>query len=307
MEFFPKEIILIIFNYILLITDKRQFLRVCKNNYIMTEDFMEKYVKIYCVKGFDEIIKYPMERFTLELIHDGYFDMIPIHYITLTNDMLIKASAFFNNINLLKNLKKIPRFNYLLKAYVCIYAAKNGQIGVLKWAKKNGYEWTCQTFENAAINGHLSTLQLLYKNIKIVNTKICEIAAEKGYLDILKWAYKKGCDWNSYICECAAKNGQLEVLTWLHENGCPWNIKTCDEASYHGNLNCLQYAHENGCEYDIKTCFDNAICFGHLDCLKYLRNSGFDWYDNLCLNGNKYDNKELLSWLIENGCPVYYL
>jgi len=79
----------------------------------------------------------------------------------------------------------------------CAYAAKNGHLEVLKWARENGCEWDSST---------------------------CAWAAEHGHLEVLKWARENGCPWDSLTCARAAEHGHLEVLKWAHENNCP-----CDD------------------------------------------------------------------------------
>ena len=41
----------------------------------------------------------------------------------------------------------------------CAYAAQNGHLEVLQWARQNGCEWTSLTCTYAAENGHLEVLQ----------------------------------------------------------------------------------------------------------------------------------------------------
>src|SRR2546427_226255 len=72
--------------------------------------------------------------------------------------------------------------------YICTYAAMNGHLEILKWARENGCKWETWT---------------------------CAYAAKNGHLEVLKWARGNDCgqrcDWNSYTCANAAENGHLEV------------------------------------------------------------------------------------------------
>ena len=80
------------------------------------------------------------------------------------------------------------------------FAALNGHLEILKWARENGCPWDSNTCANAALNGHL---------------------------EVLKWARENGCPWDSATCTYAAENGHLEVLVWAQENGCPWDYEKC--------------------------------------------------------------------------------
>ncbi|MFO7871231.1 MAG: DNA gyrase subunit A [Kiritimatiellia bacterium] len=65
----------------------------------------------------------------------------------------------------------------------CEYAAKEGHLDILKWARDNGAPW---------------------------NENTCRYAAKEGHLDILKWARDNGAPWNEATCASAAKGGHLE-------------------------------------------------------------------------------------------------
>ena len=49
-------------------------------------------------------------------------------------------------------------------SWTCSYAALNGHLHVLKWARENGCEWNSYTCSNAALNGHFDVLQWARKN-----------------------------------------------------------------------------------------------------------------------------------------------
>jgi phosphoserine aminotransferase len=46
----------------------------------------------------------------------------------------------------------------------CSYAAENGNLEVLKWARENGCEWESNTCSCAAWNGHLEVLKWAKNN-----------------------------------------------------------------------------------------------------------------------------------------------
>ena len=51
----------------------------------------------------------------------------------------------------------------------CVYAAVNGHLEILKWARENGCPWDKCT---------------------------CTYAASNGHLEVLKWARENGCPWD---------------------------------------------------------------------------------------------------------------
>jgi hypothetical protein len=94
------------------------------------------------------------------------------------------------------------------------YAAANGLLDVIKWARKNGCPWNYATCYNAAKGGHLAVLQWARENECPWNKLTCSMAAEGGHLEVLKWARENGCPWDEWICAIAARRGHLEVLQW---------------------------------------------------------------------------------------------
>ncbi len=133
MDALPNEIILIIFDSIKLITDKRQFLRTCVNYNKITKCKMETFEKNYFIKGFDKIGNYCVEKFTLELCHDRYFDMIPNSYINPDNTILIKALVRFNCIKILEMAKN----NGCDLKSVGSFASYYNNSDVIKWIIDN--------------------------------------------------------------------------------------------------------------------------------------------------------------------------
>jgi hypothetical protein len=236
MDLMPNEIILHIFDNILLITDKRQFLRTCIHYNNLTKTSFKQYEQNYKVKHFDKINKYCREKFTLELCHDKYFERIPTSYITRSNYIIIRALIMFDCIPLLE----IAKQNNCDLYFACQNAASYGKLEVLKWAKAN-------TIHNEEF--------------------ICSAAAENGNLENLKWLRKKGCPWNSLTCNDAARNGHLETLKWARENGCEWDTETCTYAAMNGHLETLKWTRENGCDWNKDTC-KYAAMNGHLETLK---------------------------------------
>ena len=105
----------------------------------------------------------------------------------------------------------------VMESDICIRAAENGHVEILKWAISNGYEFdeaiqeACCAF--ASLNGHLEILKWIRPYIKktqITNSQVCENAALNGHFEVLKWAKDNGycVSGNFNMCLCAAGNGQ---------------------------------------------------------------------------------------------------
>ena len=129
------------------------------------------------------------------------------------------------------------------KKHICILAADNGHLEILKWARSEGCQWS---------------------------KWICWLAAGKGHLETLKWAISEGCQLDKWICIYAACNGHLETLKWARSQGCPWDEQVCSYAASNGHLETLKWARSQGCPWDVETC-TNAALGGHMETLKWAR------------------------------------
>ncbi len=232
----PNELILIIFELIPKITDKRQFLKTCNNYNIITKQLIKYYEDNFIVEGFGKINSYCSNKFALELCHDKYFDMIPEHYISPDNMFLIQALAFFGDTIILNRLVEITKshyrlicgldFRYLGNLYnlensLSRYAILNNQLDVLIWIKNN---------YGLAANA-------------------CNMAIEKGNLEILRWLNQNGRYFDKQSIHLACCYGNLPCIKFVYDHtySQEWNRRTCDEIIRHGNIELLNWARENGC------------------------------------------------------------
>ncbi len=128
----PDEIILVIFNFIKKITDKRQFLKTCSKYNNLTKELFEISENNSKLNLYGKTIsEYSMEKFTLELCCDGYFNMIPKKYFNERNGVIIGLLVIYGKLELLKfAINNGCRFDY----DTCILAAENGHLDVIKWA-----------------------------------------------------------------------------------------------------------------------------------------------------------------------------
>ncbi len=232
MNSLPNELIIEIFNHIQKITDKRQFLKTCKIYNNLTKQSFTIYETNYKIKKFIKPTDYCVEKFTLELCHDKYFDMIPKSYINENNTIIIKALASFNCIKLLdlalengcyatqdKHLKIINTYDT-----ICEHAASNDQLEILEWAinKKE------------------------FCNVMLSNKQSCAFAAFYGHFEILKWLREKGFKWDKVTCIFAAMGGRLEILKWVMDNGCEWDKAAYWNAKGNGHKEVVKWIEETG-------------------------------------------------------------
>jgi hypothetical protein len=117
--------------------------------------------------------------------------------------------------------------NKTKRILTCHEIASKGYLEILKWARKNKYEWNVSICTYAAHGGHLPILKWLKKKGYHTKKKICYVAAKDGKVNILKWAKQgKKNYWDFEICHIAAMNDQIELLKWVREKGYPWKNDT---------------------------------------------------------------------------------
>ncbi len=249
MDTLPLEIILVIFDCILKITDKRKFTQTCKTYNNITKILIEK-IKLkknihkYFFIGCDV---YNVEKFTFELFHDYYLDSIPLKYVNSKNKIIVDVAIMSGNIKLLKlandNGCDCFRDNYYISmAVVCghldvlIFCIRHGgvwipkfnldaviynRLNILIWTHENNFTFYMQgVYDNAINYGKLDILKWTVDNGAILNFNgnSCYIAVEEGHLDILIWLNSKGCGINKELYLLAQKKGYNDIVSWLENN-----------------------------------------------------------------------------------------
>ncbi len=264
MEHFPSDIIQIIFYDIKLITDKRQFIRLCKSIHKITKQLMIEYEKNFKIDNFKQINNYCVEKFTLELCHDKYFHLMPLSYLNPNNTTIVSALATFGNVELLK------------------IAVNNG----------------CELIDSEEI---YEDLICKYDVSNVVNT--CALAAQNGHINAIKFCLDNGCKLNWLSCLMAAKNGQLETLKWLKQYNCSHNEFVLGIAAYYGQYEILKWFMSkwkfNDC-YCWKMTY-NAAINGHLNILELLKENKYEMSETTTCAALKAENLNVLKWLKGNG------
>ncbi len=323
MSILPSEIILIIFNYIQKITDKRQFLRTCKLYNDLTKDLIKlsetkffadfnnngRYIKssTYCyfqAIKFGKIKKSDRMKFTLEICSDEYFHLLPPLYLSSKNKVIVGFLAENNKLDMLKLAHKN---GCELPNSICEIAMKHGYLDMFKWAIKNNCKWNGSNFGLAAQNNYIHIIEYVIKYIKKYNwmlenpTHVCSCATLSGNLHLVKLIVRNGFRYYSTTCASAAGAGHLHILKWLRKYNCSWDAETCSKAAENGHLDILKWARENGCNWDVITC-GRAAGNGHLDILKWARENGCDWDYRTCSGAAKNGHLDVLKWARQNGC-----
>ena len=142
---------------------------------------------------------------------------------------------------------------------MCMYAAGDGDLRILKWLRQHGARWNEYTLMDAAACGHLDVMQYAIENGCPMNATVSYPTAEAGWmgydeddsLETLKFLHKHGCPFDAGTCSKAVLSGKLEKLVWLRSPpiNCPWDAGTTQNALYYCKWDMLKFALDNGCPY----------------------------------------------------------
>ncbi len=237
MDKLPNEIILLIFELISKITDKRQYLRTCNRYNKITKQLIKYYEDNFIVEDFGRITCYCVNKFSLELCHDKYFDMIPEHYIFPDNMFLMQALAFFGDTIILDRLANISRSYYRLICRLNFRSLGN---------QLSNLENSLSRY--AILNNQLDVLIWIKNNYSLA-ASACNMAIGKGNLEILRWLNQNGRYFDKQSIHLACCHGNLPCIKFVYDHtySQEWNRRTCDEITRHGNIELLNWARENGC------------------------------------------------------------
>ncbi len=330
MDNIPNDIIPIIFNFITLITDKRQFLRTCKRINNITKKLMVKYENNFEVEYFPKIETYCVEKFTLELYNDKYFRLMPMSYINVNNNIIVDTLVMSGNIELLKisanngcDLRNENRFvnihhmdnqydyerffsiifgnkcNIRQIADIFSLAAHYGHLNILEFLVYQGCKPIWISALMAAKNGQLDTLKWLKTNNCEFTHYVSAIASLYGHYDVIKWLIQIDCI-SHLASKFAGRKGYVNILELLKENKCKISSKVGSEAAGNGHINVLEWLRKNN--YIINDDINNlAAAFGHLNVLIWLKENGFKGNNTSCVEAAYDGNLNTIKWLIENG------
>src|ERR1044071_5446050 len=304
------------------ITSKRLLIRTCKKFYKYTElipkiekEFQTMIVKkkFFHKENFTAFTN-PLYKFTIELIYDNY--QIPEKYIIRENRIIHHYPKIYYRLGLQGNLDLLRKIlgKNSENEYACHAmrgAAKNNHKHILKWMKKNGYQF----------NKHTSTY-----------------AVKGNKFDLLKWLIKHECPYDEMCTAYSAKVGNINMLRWLLKHNCEMSYGAMYLASYKNHIDILKCLCMGKVVEDIiivgKACITGACAGGHInllewfktkfkfdlnkgvdfykaaiqknqfECLKWLEKNGFVIDNILCFVAVAHGNIEILEWLVNKGCKL---
>lgn len=190
------------------------------------------------------------------------------------------------------------------KKLIQSYAARVGNIAIIRWVKKRGdLDLDC-VFAAAAAVGNLEMIRQMRVIVsddgsgRIPNIAALE-AAKQGHLHILAWIYQYvGIIHNA--TDYAAEFGSLDTVKWMVSHHFPC-YSLCNAAARGGKLETLKWLFANGYPISHESQY-NAVRGGHLDILKWFYEKGIQMTSISEQYASKHEH--ILSWLKEIGVPI---
>lgn len=110
-------------------------------------------------------------------------------------------------------------YNYPLTSDLFYFATFGGSVGVLEWL----YCHYCPNNRNdislcmsAALNNRLDMLKWMRKRDFPWDTGVTLVAAYGGHLELFKWAIMNGCPWDRVMCyHIAIHNNKREIIEYI--------------------------------------------------------------------------------------------
>jgi hypothetical protein len=196
---------------------------------------------------------------------------------------------------------------FFLGSGVCVNAATDDDMAMMKWAIGKGCVLTRYVSETAASKGNVSMLKWLVENGCPTSGLVCAHLAVRGDVETLEWAVINGCECGIDAGGYASLSGRLEVLKWMKEK----NLLVCDRylvdnAVKGGHMKVLKWLSisQPHLFYSAKTT-EIAATFGRLKALKWLIERGCRWDEWVLAMAARYGHFELFKWALENGCNYH--
>uniref|UniRef100_A0A6C0CAH3 Uncharacterized protein n=1 Tax=viral metagenome TaxID=1070528 RepID=A0A6C0CAH3_9ZZZZ len=316
--------------HILPISDKRSFVRTCKNIHRLS-DHMPKielsFQKMINDTYFTYVGRYnPLYKYTIELLFDGYD--IPDRYIVPENQILYRYPRVYEKLGSFARLETIKKILTMHPYYLDNVkdlikgAARANNIEILKWVcekKKWKGIWYDDYATSAAIRGkNYETLTWLVEQGGMFSRSTFRNVREKGaILDyLMKYRYV------SIDCYYIARSGHMDVIEYLYFDDPAMRLdRICEGAVCGGHLDILKFGYEKG--YSLGKSFvcnhvyilewlketgliqpDVNICTANLECLKYLQSIGIPIDEHAFANAIRFQNIEMIKYLHESGFPI---
>lgn len=260
-------------------------------------------------------------KYTIEILYDGYSNLLPKKYITPKNHIL------YHYENIYYKLAKRGNLSMLKRILACV---KNKSTIKLNTSKMS---------MGAAYGGHKFIIEWLLKK-KLFNINAVPYIAKGNHFDLLKWIYENGIPIYGATNTCAMETDNVEMIKWTYgintTRGSPmtyiaktdamelleWFYKyhpkslsgICHTAIRYGSIKVLKWGIEHDYNFPGLYVFDDDDYSPTIEMLEWLKNNGdigpghFGDYgenpDRLAENAASKGHLDVVKWLHNNNFGI---
>lgn len=217
------------------------------------------------------------------------------HGFTCENNIVHCYAARNGNLHMIKWLcsKGIQ-----LPANACVDAVANGHLTVATWMRENGCKWTTDDTYNAINNGDVRAIKWAHSTGGLRFFDVCAYAAVRGQCDIVLWAISAGFPVDSRVYSEALINGNDDDMKKYYNAGVPFDATVMSAAAGLGRIPVIEWLESVGCPRD-PNIYYIAACNERLDVIKYAWERRWPYrFRALCTNTRV--NATIISWINDN-------
>jgi hypothetical protein len=149
----------------------------------------------------------------------------------------------------LKLLELIKLQDYPMNSNVCLVAARNNRIDILKWLmelEEFEFNWLKEIAQGSIEGGHLEILQWVEDMGYSVGPDIGFLICEQGHVELLKYWHQKGKEIPESWYFHAITFNQLAIIQYMKLINISWNKPICIlVASKYGTSELIEWVKEN--------------------------------------------------------------
>lgn len=279
----------------------------------------------------DKLPNNPAEVERLKFLNEYFdiprvaFELEPTDYLTIRRVLNSNNDALIRSMMGIFQMVKFKLDGWPCKLNLECFAAYNNDLSGIQKLRSLGYQIDYDVVHYAALGGHFDTFMWLYENVAPAFDDITKYAACGGNIEIVKFLMSKGIKFHN--CQDAVSYGHLELVKYMHSRGVSIGNATLAQAITHGYTDFYQWAIEQGAVINayavdaaakvnnmeivqdlfargvtgtVMACYW-AIVHKNLPMLKYLRSKGCSWDIDITIEAIRYDNYEMLEYILEYG------
>lgn len=246
--------------------------------------------------------------------------VLAISIVKYNYDLVLNVKKTIKNINLLlcMNLEDLnihykDKWGY--NFFAIDFAAKNGNLNIVKYLNENGIKSTYNTFDYSIIYGHLKIVKYLYENGLNCTRIALNDAVKNGNFEIIKFLYNNNChkNFNSdsiyddefdddfNILEWTCKYGNTEIFKFLYDKGeeCSLEVNIMDMACQYNRLKIVKFLYEKN--EQINKGMTLACRNGHAEIVYFLYDKGESFTNDSIKYIHKNGYYNLIKFLNDNN------